>query len=135
GFVNQHVAALKAAGLEPIAIDIQPLALARALLDLGNGASSTGEVAVVNLGATVSEIDIYRNGVLSFTRALPLAGNTFTRAISDLMGAPLDMAERLKKEYAHVPEGAQIASDTEFGADFDFGAPADDQTVHFGQPQ
>ena len=26
GFVNQHVAALKAAGLEPIAIDIQPLA-------------------------------------------------------------------------------------------------------------
>jgi type IV pilus assembly protein PilM len=135
GFVNQHVAALKAAGLEPVAIDIQPLALSRALLDLANGDRPTGEVAVVNLGANVSEIDIYRNGTLAFTRALPLAGNTFTRAISELMGAPLDMAERLKKEHAHVPEGAQIASDTDFGGDFDFGAPADNQTVHFGQPQ
>lgn len=134
GFVNQHVAALKAAGLEPIAIDIQPLALSRALLDLGNGTGATGEVAVVNLGANVSEIDIYRSGTLSFTRALPLAGNTFTRAISDLMGAPLDVAERLKREYAHVPEGMQIATEGDFGADFDFGAPAD-QTVHFGQPE
>ena len=135
GFVNQHVAALRAAGLEPVAIDIQPLALSRALLDLANSSSSDGEVAVVNLGANVSEIDIYRGGILAFTRALPLAGNTFTRAISDLMGAPLDVAERLKKEYAHVPEGAQIASEADFGANFDFGAPADDQTVHFGAPE
>src|SRR5207244_2913474 len=133
GFVNQHVAALRAAGLEPIAIDIQPLALSRSLLDLANGAGPTGQVAVVNLGANVSEIDIYRNGVLSFTRALPLAGNTFTRAISDLVGAPLDVAERLKKEYAHVPEGAQFTPDTDFGAEFDFGAPRD-QTIDFGAP-
>jgi type IV pilus assembly protein PilM len=135
GFVNQHVAALKAAGLEPIAIDIQPLALSRALLDLANGGGPTGEVAVVNLGANVSEIDIYRNGTLSFTRALPLAGNTFTRAISDLLGAPMDVAERLKREYAHVPEGAHFTAEADFGGNFDFGAPADDQTVHFGQPQ
>src|SRR5947207_7549508 len=86
GFVNQHVAALRAAGLEPVAIDIQPLALSRSLLDLSNGSGPTGQVAVVNLGANVSEIDIYRDGVLNFTRALPLAGNTFTRAISQLVG-------------------------------------------------
>lgn len=133
GFVNQHVAALRAAGLEPIAIDIQPLALSRSLLDLSNGSGPTGQVAVVNLGANVSEIDIYRDGVLSFTRALPLAGNTFTRAISDLVGAPLDVAERLKKEYAHVPEGAHFAPEGDFGADFDFGAPGD-QTIDFGAP-
>src|SRR5207302_8636246 len=40
----------------------------------------------------------------------------------------------LKKEYAHVPEGAQIAAEGDFGANFDFGMPADDQTVHFGAP-
>src|SRR5947209_13616143 len=134
GFVNQHVAALRAAGLEPVAIDIQPLALSRSLLDLSsNGAGPVGQVAVVNLGANVSEIDIYRDGVLSFPRALPLAGNTFTRAISDLLGAPLDVAERLKKEYSHVPEGAQLAPDTDFGANFDFATPGD-QTVGFGSP-
>jgi type IV pilus assembly protein PilM len=133
GFVNQHVAALRAAGLEPIAIDIQPLALSRSLLDLANGSGPTGQVAVVNLGATVSEIDIYRDGVLSFTRALPLAGNTFTRAISDLVGAPLDVAERLKREHAHVPENAQFSPDADFGANFDFGTPGD-QTMGFGAP-
>jgi type IV pilus assembly protein PilM len=134
GFVNQHVATLRAAGLEPVAIDIQPLALSRSLLDLANGGGPTGQVAVVNLGANVSEIDIYRDGVLAFTRALPLAGNTFTRAISDLVGAPLDVAERLKKEYARVPEGTQFAPDTGFGADFDFGTPGD-QTMNFGAPE
>lgn len=134
GFINQHVAALKAAGLDPIAIDIQPLALSRALLDLADGGGPTGEVAVANLGANVSEIDIYRDGVLAFTRPLPLAGNTITRAISDLMGVPLDVAERLKKEHAHVPEGAHVPQETEFG-DFDFGMPAGDQTVHFGAPE
>jgi type IV pilus assembly protein PilM len=135
GFVNQHVAALRAAGLEPVAIDIQPLALSRSLLDLANGAAApTGDVAVANLGANVSEIDIYRNGTLAFTRSLPLAGSTFTRAISDQTGQPLDVAERLKKQYAHVPEGAAIAAEPEFGGDFDFGAPAD-QTIDFGAPQ
>ena len=131
GFVNQHVAALRAAGLDPVAIDIQPLALSRALLDLANGAGPSGDVAVMNLGANVSEVNIYRDGVLSFTRPLPLAGNTFTRAISDLMGVPLDVAERLKKEHGHVPEGASVPQEQEFGGGFDFGTPAD-QTINFG---
>jgi type IV pilus assembly protein PilM len=134
GFVNQHVAALRAAGLDPVAIDIQPLALSRSLLDLANGSQPTGDVAVMNIGANVSEVNIYRDGVLSFTRPLPLAGNTFTRAISDLMGVPLDVAERLKKEFAHVPEGASVPQDQEFGADFDFGTPAGDQTIDFSTP-
>jgi type IV pilus assembly protein PilM len=133
GFVNQHVAALRAAGLDPVAIDIQPLALSRALLDLANGVGPSGDVAVMNLGANVSEVNIYRDGVLSFTRPLPLAGNTFTRAISDMMGVPLDVAERLKKEHGHVPEGASLPQEQEFGGGFDFGTPGD-QTVDFGPP-
>jgi type IV pilus assembly protein PilM len=132
GFVNQHVEALRAAGLDPVAIDIQPLALSRSLLDLSNGGQPSGDVAVMNIGANVSEVNIYRDSVLAFTRPLPLAGNTFTRAISDLMGVPLDVAERLKKEYAHVPEGAHIPQEPEFGADFDFGVPAGEQTIDFG---
>jgi type IV pilus assembly protein PilM len=131
GFVNQHVAALQAAGLEPIAIDIQPLALARALLDLSNGAGPSGDVAVMNLGANVSEVNIYRDGVLAFTRPLPLAGNTFTRAISEIVGVPLDVAERLKKEHGHVPEDARVPQGQEFGGGFDFGTPGE-QTIDFG---
>jgi type IV pilus assembly protein PilM len=135
GFVNQHVAALRAAGLDPVAIDIQPLALSRSLIDLVNGSQPSGDVAVINVGANVSDVNIYRDGVLTFTRPLPLAGNTFTRAISDLMGVPLDVAERLKKEHAHVPEGAHIPQAAEFGGDFDFGMPAGDQTIDFGASQ
>jgi type IV pilus assembly protein PilM len=133
GFINQHLAALKAAGLEPVAIDIQPLALSRSLIDLANGGGA-GDIGVMNLGANVSDINIYKDGVLAFTRPIPLAGNTFTRAISDLIGAPLDVAERLKREYAHVPEGAVIQHEPDFGGGFDFGTPLGDQTIDFGVP-
>ena len=69
----------------------------------------------MNLGANVSEVNIYRDGVLAFTRPLPLAGNTFTRAISELLGVPLDVAERLKKEAKDVDGQLERAYRLAFG--------------------
>src|SRR5207249_4858861 len=105
--INSHVAALQAAGLQPVAIDIEPLATSRALLELANGdAALTGTVALVDLGANTTDISIFRNGLIGFTRSTPLAGNALSRAISEQVGQPLDQAERLKKDLGRVPEGA-----------------------------
>ena len=115
-----------AAGLDPVAIDIEPLAVSRAVLDLADGrpvvraaapppAADPGEfgapvvdtaahetVAVVNIGATNTDINIYQDGQLAFPRSLPLAGDSLTRAIADMLGYPLEQAERFKREYAAV---------------------------------
>jgi len=132
--VNSHVEALMAAGLQPVAIDVEPLAASRALLDLdsGNGAAA-GVVAVVDMGSIASDISIFRDGVISFTRTMPIAGRTFTQAISEMTGQPIDHAERLKKDLARVPEGIAAMAQPDFGDQFGgFGAFGDEPAADYG---
>jgi type IV pilus assembly protein PilM len=127
--VNAHVETLAAAGLQPVAIDVEPLASSRALLDLEGDSGAVGVVAVVDMGSNTSDVSIFRDGVINFTRTMPIAGRSFTQAISETTGQPLHTAERLKKEFAHVPEGlplAQAAFDDQFGGFPGFGDDATD---------
>jgi len=100
--VTRHVEALQAAGLSPLAIDIEPLATSRSLLDLSNGQGPAGTVAIIDMGASSTDVSIYKEGRIVFTRSIQLAGNTLTKAISDILGQPLAEAERLKKERANI---------------------------------
>ena len=125
--VNYYVDMLFKAGLDPVAIDIEPLAAGRALLDIENGLpvvrplnpmdmsgaemdSSTDianqppkeTVAVVNIGAANTDISIFEDGMLIFPRSLALAGESLTKAIADGMGYQVDQAERLKIEHGQV---------------------------------
>lgn len=89
------------AGLEPYAIDVEPLALGRSLL-LTQPEMLQGAVLVVNLGASSTSIDIYDRGILSFPRILPTGGDMFTRAIAERLGLPEEEAEQLKVSSAEV---------------------------------
>ncbi len=89
------------AGLEPYAIDVEPLALGRSLL-LTQPNMLQGAVVVVNLGASSTSIDIYERGILSFPRILPTGGDMFTRAIAERLGLPDEEAEQLKVSSAEV---------------------------------
>lgn len=131
--VVRHVEAIQAAGLQPLAIDIEPLAASRSLLDISNGTGPTGTVAIVDIGASTTDISIYRDGRIAFTRSIQLAGNNLTRAISDVLQRPLAEAEQLKRTVAGVVTQPQDATQTgAFGDDFgagglDFGMPGDAQ--------
>jgi type IV pilus assembly protein PilM len=127
--VTRHVEAVQAAGLQPLAIDIEPLATSRSLLDLSNGSGPAGTVAIVDLGASTTDISIYREGRIAFTRSIQLAGNNLTKAIADVLGRPQADAERMKKEMAGIPEIPQAAASDggdmfgqDFGSTLDFGA-------------
>lgn len=100
--VDAHVKTLQKAGLDPIAIDVQPLAVSRPLIDMANG-SLPYVVGVINIGATTTSVEVFEGGQLAFPGPpLPIAGINFTRAISDALGVPMEEAERLKKEFAEV---------------------------------
>jgi type IV pilus assembly protein PilM len=126
--VTRHVEAVQAAGLQPLAIDIEPLATSRSLLDLSNGSGPAGTVAIVDLGASTTDISIYRDGRIAFTRSIQLAGNNLTKAIADVLARPLADAEHLKKQMAAIPEipraaapaGGDLFGD-QFGPALDFG--------------
>jgi len=99
--VENHVQALLVAGLQPVAIDIEPLAAGRALI---SAAQSQDEVeAIIDVGSTITELGVFEGGVLTFpSPPLPIAGINFTREISAALGQPMEQAEITKKEFAAV---------------------------------
>lgn len=108
--IDRHVEMLFAAGLQPKAIDVEPLAVARALIGLSEDPFGKKTVAMVNIGANNTDIGIFKDGILSFPRTLPLAGVNFTRAISAQMGIDEEQAEEYKKEYSDaLQQGAPQA--------------------------
>lgn len=100
--LNLHLETITAAGLTPIAVDVAPLAVGRALVDAGDPNLRAKSVVVVNIGSATTDISIFQGGTLVFTRPMPLAGESFTNAIADTLGiAPAD-AEKLKREKGSV---------------------------------
>lgn len=109
--IDSHVQTLIAAGLKPMAIDIEPLAAGRSLLETaGNGAKSE-IVAIVNIGANNTDLGIFEEGVLTFpSPPLSIAGVSFTREVSEALGQTIEEAETAKKEYASVRMDAFAAA-------------------------
>ena len=120
--VNMHVQTLLAAGLAPMAIDVQPLAISRPLINVLNG-TLPGTVAVVNIGATTTDVGVFEGGVLAFPGPpLAIAGVNFTRAISEALGVSMEDAERLKREYSAAQDDKIDTGAADAG--FDIGAPS-----------
>lgn len=94
-----------AAGLTPVAIDVEMLSGARAVFDIDD-AHLQETVAIVNLGATKTDVAIFEGGSLSFPRTIPVAGNAMTDAVAAALGVDAADAELLKKQYGAVPADA-----------------------------
>jgi type IV pilus assembly protein PilM len=108
-------------GLEPYAIDVEPLALGRSLI-LSQPDMQQGAVAVINLGASATSIDIYDRGLLSFPRVLPTGGDMMTRAVAERLMLPEAEAEQLKVQLAEVLMD-QVPIGTPFGVPGGFYTP------------
>lgn len=101
--IDRHVQMLQTAGLKPDAIDVEPLAVGRTLLELDPNSYRQGHtVSIVNIGATVTDIGVFRDKLIAFSRTLPLAGDNFTRAIAEAFQTDIETAENYKREYAEV---------------------------------
>jgi type IV pilus assembly protein PilM len=99
--IDSHVRGLEAAGLIPTIIDVDSFALGNAyeLRLLSAGAEEQEQVtALVDVGASKTNINIMWGRTSFFTREIYLAGNDFTEAIVKKMSLPKDRAERLKRE-------------------------------------
>ena len=67
------------------------------------GNKGLGEtVAVVNIGATVTDLSIIKDGILHFPRTIMLGGRSITTRISEGLQVSEAQAERLKRQYASV---------------------------------
>ncbi len=89
---------IKFSGLKPVAIDMEPFALLRALSVSLEPDVLQGTVALVNMGASSTSINIYKSGVLRQSRTVTVAGKRFTDVIAQSLNISFDEAEKMKKE-------------------------------------
>ncbi|MHB9132501.1 MAG: type IV pilus assembly protein PilM [Armatimonadota bacterium] len=101
--INAYIKMLRAAGLDPIAMDVEILATIRSLVDVQeqNG-SYEHTLALINIGASSTDISIIDRGNVTFTRSVPIAGDALTEAIADQLGRNFEEAEELKKQFGWV---------------------------------
>lgn len=97
--VDLIVQAATAARLEPVGLDLIPFALVRAVGsgDAGMDLESTGDEAVIDIGAHVTNICVHARQVVRFVRILPSGGRDITLAIARGLGIEDEEAEKLKR--------------------------------------
>jgi type IV pilus assembly protein PilM len=101
--VDSRVETLEQAGLDPIAVELEPFALMRGIIDLTSANVGLHEtVALVELGATFTHISIISNGNFVLSRSVTVAGNTFTDAIAHVLGLETSQAEEIKENEVRV---------------------------------
>ena len=91
--VEKYTKVIQLAGLNAAAVETELIALTRAL------APPDRTVLLVDLGASSTNIAISKMGLLSFSRCVPIAGEAFTRAVSQGLGVTPEQAEEYKKTY------------------------------------
>lgn len=98
--IAANVSAVQLAGLTPIGMDIIPFALNRVL---ARGAHLAGTSALVDVGATTTNVIIIRDGVPQFVRIIPAGGVDVTMALSGRLGITVEQAELGKRQLGFAP--------------------------------
>jgi type IV pilus assembly protein PilM len=101
--IDSQVETMELAGMEPVAVEIQPFAALRGLLASNGHAHTEGETtALVGIGAAYTEITIVKDAEFVLSRMIPIAGNAFTESIKNALEVDADEANRIKETATQV---------------------------------
>jgi type IV pilus assembly protein PilM len=95
--INELTELVKAAGLIPMVMDVDAFAVEN-MHAINYPMAQEETTALVNLGASVMNVNIVRAGSSLFTRDIPLGGNRYTEAIQREIGLSFEEAEESKKK-------------------------------------
>jgi type IV pilus assembly protein PilM len=93
--INDYVSMIMEAGLNPVIIDIDAFALEN-MLAINYEIGKEEVVAIVNVGASITNINILKDNVSGFTRDIFKGGNQITEDIQRQLHVDYDEAEKIK---------------------------------------
>lgn len=93
--IQEYTAVVSEAGLKPLILDVDCFSIENAY-DLSDDLEAGEIVALVNIGASLININILSNGITSFTRDINMGGNQFTEEIQKQLNVSYEEAEALK---------------------------------------
>jgi type IV pilus assembly protein PilM len=99
--VDSVLEAVAAAQLQPSMVDLTSFAVLRSHVPPTVGLSVTAE-ALVDVGASVTNIVVHQAGVPRFVRMLLMGGGDITNAVADSLGVAADEAEDVKQSTGFV---------------------------------
>ena len=94
--INEYVSVVKEAGLNPVIVDIDAFALEN-MFELNYEIKEEENVALVNIGASMINMNILKGGVSVFTRDSSVGGNLLTEALQREFTISYTNAEKLKQ--------------------------------------
>jgi type IV pilus assembly protein PilM len=93
--VSSYAETLRSAGLQPVVVDVDYFALDN-MYELNYDPIPEQVVALVNIGARYSSINIVKGGRSTFTGDVPVGGRDVTEALTRDLGVSAEEAERIK---------------------------------------
>jgi type IV pilus assembly protein PilM len=96
--VDSYSRVLEAAGLVPVAFEIEAQAIVRSIIKADDPAARDRAVGIIDFGATRSSFIVFDRGTIQFTVSIPLSGDEVTRRIAETLSVSVDEAERTKRE-------------------------------------
>ncbi|MCK8827971.1 type IV pilus assembly protein PilM [Natroniella acetigena] len=95
GIIDDYLELFEKLDLKVLVIEIEPLALIRALEHLYPGQT----LAIIDLGAATADISICSQDQLLFTRTISVGGNDITEEVADNNELELEEAEEYKQNH------------------------------------
>lgn len=96
--IDEHMSYLKEANLKPEIIDTDSIAIVNSFLFNYPGEGKDKTLALVNIGARLTNICMLKDELLIFVREIPIGGQDLTDAIKSAMNLDDEAAEKLKWE-------------------------------------
>ena len=94
--INDYIGVVSQAGKNPVVVDIDVFALQNAY-EVSYEVPPAEVVALVNLGASVTNISVLAQGASIFWRDISIGGNRYTEAIQRELNLPQEQADALKR--------------------------------------
>lgn len=101
-----YTEAVKNAGLSVVIMDVDSFAL-ETMYEENYDYEENDVDVLVNIGASITNINVVKDGTSIFTRDFALAGNTITEAIGEKLGTTFEGAEKIKIEGIEGDEQAK----------------------------
>jgi len=93
--VNDYTSVIIEAGLQPVVVDVDAFAVQN-MFEINYEVPRSETVVLMNIGSSVTNINVLANGVSTFIRDISIGGSQFTDAIQKALNVSYDEAEALK---------------------------------------
>lgn len=94
--VRKYIKVLEMAGLTPLALETELVAVARALMGNNPFAPTT---MIIQLGSSSTDFAVISKGIIILTRSIGTGGLVLTRSVGQYLNFELSQAEQYKKTY------------------------------------